>query len=87
MKSKFIIGEIMISNPMGLKITAAVIFPECIPHTDMAKIFVKDSIISAGFVAFNTDGKPFSYGESVGIGIVARGMKDNGLLEIALGMR
>jgi len=86
MKSKFIIGEIM-TQPMGLKIIAAVIFPECILHTDMSKVFVPDSIISAGFVAFNAEGKPFSYGESVSIGIVARGMKDQGLLEIALGMR
>lgn len=86
MKSKFIIGEI-VTEPTGLEIMAAVIFPECIPHSDMTKVFVPDSIISAGFVAFNADGKPFSYGESVSIGIVARGMKDNGLLEIALGMR
>lgn len=86
MKSKFIIGEI-VTEPTGLKVMVAVIFPECIPHTDMSKVFVPDSIISAGFVAFNAEGKPFSYGESVGIGIVARGMKDQGLLEIALGMR
>jgi len=86
MKSKFIIGEIM-TQPMGLEITAAVIFPECIPHADMAKIFVKDSIISAGFVGFNVNNRPFSYGESTDIGITARGMKDNGLLEIAWGMR
>mgnify|MGYP007069468650 CR=1 FL=1 len=86
MKSKYIIGEIA-TSPSGLEIMAAVIFPESIPHADMAKMFLKDSIISAGFVGFNTDGRPFSYDKSIGLGIESRGMKDTGFLEIALGMR
>jgi hypothetical protein len=86
MKSKYIIGEI-VTSPAGLEVMAAVIFPESIPHVDMAKMFVPETIISAGFVAFNAEGKPFSYDKSIGLGVESRGMKDTGFLEIALGMR
>lgn len=86
MKSKYIIGEI-VTNPSGLEVMVAVIFPESIPHVDIAKLFVPETIISAGFVGFNADGRPFSYDKSIGLGIESRGMKDTGFLEIALGMR
>lgn len=86
MKSKYIIGEIVTSSS-GLEIMVAIIFPESIPHVDMAKVFLPESIISAGFVGFNADGRPFSYDKSIGLGVESRGMKDTGFLEIALGMR
>lgn len=87
MRSKFIIGEIS-SQDLAMDLMAAVIFPESITHADIArKLFVEGSIVSAGFVCFDKEGKPFSYGDSVGLKIKSRGEKDQRLLETALGMR
>ena len=41
MKSKYIIGEIVTSSS-GLEIMVAIIFPEIIPHVDMAKVFLPE---------------------------------------------
>lgn len=87
MRSKYIIGEVE-TDSICMELMVAVIFPESLPHVDVArKLFVEGSIISAGFVGFDQDGKPFSYGDSVSLRVESRGTKDQRLLEVALGMR
>lgn len=63
-KSKYIVGR------FG-HLEHAIVFDECVTHSDMRPAFQHGEIISAGFCHYTTDGVKV-YGESVSLGVASR---------------
>lgn len=79
-KSKYIVGQI--SDGMGSQ-TAAVVFPETIPHVSMSRVFVQGSIRSAGFCHFSEEDVKV-YGDSVGLKVKSNPEQDTRLVGRAM---
>lgn len=81
MRTKYLVGEL----PTGVSTTlGAVVFPECLPHAQAAKVFYRCQPVSGGFFEVQ-DGQVQPYGESVGLGLRAR-PEDAVLIARAIGL-
>ena len=89
-KGKFVVGEVM-NTVSGQALLCAVVIPEHIAHKDIERLFVKDSIESAGFFHLTTTptgGVDIRvHGDSVGLNIKSRPFEDLYFLTQALGLR
>lgn len=71
MKTKYVVGEVMLS---GGAVMMAVAFPEFVQHKTMAeRVFIKDTVRSAGFFTVEErEGHSLrvqTYGDSVSLGL------------------
>lgn len=78
MTAKYLAGEMKADYGQFL---GAVVFPEYIEHSRVAKLFVDDKPDSGGFMRFNADGEPCAYGESVSLELKSNPERDNKLLQ------
>jgi hypothetical protein len=80
-KSKYVVGEIQDSN--GFMLLGAVVFSELLSHSDVARVFVPDTVRSAGFCHYEEHGVQV-YGESVSLNVKSNPTTDEKLVGRAM---
>lgn len=68
-KGKYVIGTV---TEGMLSVDVAILFPETVSHSHIARTIFKGEVISAGFFSIDSAGDASVYGESVSLGLSSR---------------